>query len=449
MPATPTINPLGPLAICTNAGGSVTLESSALTGNQWYLNGGILSPETGRTIIVTVPGTYTVTAASGICTSAYSAPAIVTSNVPTIATDAAASSACFNLTDLQTSSLAYSTTTNLPVTYSIVWNGTPTNSFVDISNAPLPLNAIPISVPAGTALGTYSGNLTVRNIDGCVSNPVPFNITVNAYPVANFTYSEPYYCSNNATNPSPVLGPGATAGTFTANPASLAINPVTGQITLATSTPNTYTVYNTVTSNGCTKVDSTSVIIQVQPVVTISYGGTPYCNTISTPQNITRTLSPTTAFASGHYEASPAGLTINSDNDNFGANTAAGQIVPSTSQPGIYTVTYIFDNGLCSNTQTTTVEITTAPIITGQPVAPAPVCREDGIATISVTATGAGLNYQWRENSIPISNNLLYSGVNTATLTITDPIVAGNIRCCNYRSLCTSGYIHRCSSDYN
>ncbi len=204
----------------------------------------------------------------------------------------------------------------------------------------------------------------------------------------------------------------------------MTINPATGQITLATTTPNTYTVYNTVTSNGCTTVGSASVIIQVQPTVTISYGGTPYCNTISTPQNVTRNLTGSTTFAGGHYEASPAGLTINSDNDNLGANAAAGQIIPSTSQPGIYTVTYIFDNGLCSNTQTTTVEITTAPVITGQPVAPAPVCKNNGIATISVTATGAGLNYQWRRNSVPLSNNTMYSGVNTATLTITNPTLA-------------------------
>ena len=259
-----------------------------------------------------------------------------------------------------------------------------------------------------------------------LSNLVPFTITVNAYPIANFSYSEPYYCSNNTTNPSPVLGPGAVAGTFSASPAGLAINPVTGQITLATSTPNTYTVYNTVTSNECTTVGSASVIIQVQPAVTISFGGTPYCNTISTPQNVTRTLSPTTPFAGGRYTSSPAGLTINTDDDVLGTNTAAGQIIPSTSQPGIYTVTYTFNNGLCSNTQTTTVEITTAPDITVQPVAPAPVCNNNGIATISVTATGAGLNYQWRQNSVPLSNNAKFSGVNTATLTITNPVAADN-----------------------
>ena len=100
----------------------------------------------------------------------------------------------------------------------------------------------------------------------------------------------------------------------------------------------------------------------------------------------------------------------------------AGQIIPSESVPGIYTVTYTFTNGYCSNIATTTVEITTAPVIEVQPVAPAPVCNGNGTATISVTATGAGLTYQWRRNSVPLSDNSMYSGVNSATLLITNPV---------------------------
>jgi len=39
--------------------------------------------------------------------------------------------------------------------------------------------------------------------------------------------------------------------------------------------------------------------------------------------------------------------------------------------------------------------------------------------TYTVTATGTGLTYQWRKNGSNLSNAGKYSGVTTATLTIT------------------------------
>lgn len=62
------------------------------------------------------------------------------------------------------------------------------------------------------------------------------------------------------------------------------------------------------------------------------------------------------------------------------------------------------------------------PCITSQPVSPQPVCVQNGVAVFSVTVTGTGpFQYQWRENSGNISDNTIYSGTNTPTLTITNP----------------------------
>src|SRR5947209_13254755 len=58
-PATPTITG-GPLTFCQ--GGSVTLTSSAATGNQWYLNGGAISGATNATYSATASGNYTIAA---------------------------------------------------------------------------------------------------------------------------------------------------------------------------------------------------------------------------------------------------------------------------------------------------------------------------------------------------------------------------------------------------
>jgi hypothetical protein len=78
IPPTPTITPSGPTTFCT--GGSVTLTSSSATGNQWYLNGNLIGGETNQTYVATASGNYTVVVTSSGCSSAPSAPTVVTVN---------------------------------------------------------------------------------------------------------------------------------------------------------------------------------------------------------------------------------------------------------------------------------------------------------------------------------------------------------------------------------
>jgi len=65
-----------------------------------------------------------------------------------------------------------------------------------------------------------------------------------------------------------------------------------------------------------------------------------------------------------------------------------------------------------------------APSITNQPTTPTATCSGAGSQTLSVTATGDNLTYQWRKNGVNISNNTIYSGTTTATLTLTNPTTA-------------------------
>jgi hypothetical protein len=62
IPATPTISQVGPV-----------LSSSSATGNQWYLDGNLLSGETNQDITITVNGVYTVVVTENGCASASSA----------------------------------------------------------------------------------------------------------------------------------------------------------------------------------------------------------------------------------------------------------------------------------------------------------------------------------------------------------------------------------------
>jgi hypothetical protein len=79
LPATPTITPGGPTTFCT--GGSVTLTSSAASGNQWFVNGNPIGGATGTAYVATSSGSYTVNTTNGnSCTSAASAATGVTVN---------------------------------------------------------------------------------------------------------------------------------------------------------------------------------------------------------------------------------------------------------------------------------------------------------------------------------------------------------------------------------
>jgi PKD repeat protein len=67
-PSTPTISQLG-----------LDLTSSSATGNQWYLNGALIPGATGQMYTATSNGSYTVVVTTGGCSSAASAPVVITS----------------------------------------------------------------------------------------------------------------------------------------------------------------------------------------------------------------------------------------------------------------------------------------------------------------------------------------------------------------------------------
>src|SRR6185503_16267205 len=78
---TPTVTPGGPTTFC--AGGSVTLNSSGSTGNQWYLNGNPIGGATNQAYIATASGDYTVTDMVNGCTStSSSAAAVIVNPIP-------------------------------------------------------------------------------------------------------------------------------------------------------------------------------------------------------------------------------------------------------------------------------------------------------------------------------------------------------------------------------
>ncbi len=90
--ATPTVTTSGALSFCN--GGSVTLTSSATSGNQWYKDGVLISGATNRTYVANTAGAYTVVVTTGGCSSSASAGrtvSVTTVPTPTVTTSGALS----------------------------------------------------------------------------------------------------------------------------------------------------------------------------------------------------------------------------------------------------------------------------------------------------------------------------------------------------------------------
>ncbi len=207
-----------------------------------------------------------------------------------------------------------------------------------------------------TTAGAQSISVNYTNGAGCTAvSPTKHNVTVNPLPIATFSYTNGSYCANDF-DPLPAMGTGAVKGTFSSTTGLIFISTTTGKVDLSASTPGTYTITNTVAAaKGCNAVSETAEItINGVPSGEISYAG-PFCNDIATPQTVTITNDKNN-FIGGTFSSTP-GLSI---------NTTTGEIIPSTSTPGTYTVIYTTSktNACIQISVNTSVTITALPAAT-------------------------------------------------------------------------------------
>jgi hypothetical protein len=195
--------------------------------------------------------------------------------------------------------------------------------------------------------GTYNVFYDIEAGSGCAAFSTSTQITITLQPFASGTYEGNPYCSNEgiAFPTGFAVGlPGLLTSTT-----GLVIDPPTGVIDLAASTPGTYTVtYNVDAFGGCAAYSNTATVaITAAPSATISYANTPFCTTVTSAPV---TFSGTT----GGVFSSTAGLTI---------DPTTGTITPSTSTGGTYTVTYTMPaaEGCDEQIATTSVTITENP----------------------------------------------------------------------------------------
>ncbi|PJJ58591.1 beta strand repeat-containing protein, partial [Hymenobacter chitinivorans] len=335
-----------------------TLAAGATAGTFSSTAGLSINPTSGAINLVTsTPGTYTITntvAASGTCAAVTASTSVTISPATTATFSYGASSYC-------------QSGTNPTPTIS----GTTGGTFSSTTGLSLNASTGAINL-AASAPGTYT--VTYRVGGPCPSTGVQ-TVTITSAPLATFSYSGAIYCVAGATNPTPVFGSGASAGTFSATPGGLTLDPATGVITLSSSTPGTYTVTNTVAASGscAASTASTQVTIQAAPTATLTAGGpTTFCQGGSVVLT-----APTTAGATYQFQLNGA--------DIAGATSASYSATAS----GSYTVS-IRTTGGCSATSAP-VAVTVTPATTATfAYSAAAFCQSGPNPTPTISGTTGG-----------------------------------------------------------
>lgn len=378
LPATPTITPGGPTTFC--AGGSVTLTSSAASGNVWSTGA------TTASINASASSSVTVTTTALGCTSAASAPVTVT------------------VTPLDDASFAYVSNTlctgganeTPTVATAGTFSATPAGLVINASTGEINMTS--------STDGTYNVSHTTA---GTCPNSSSQSITITASPDASFSYAAATYCSADA-DPTVVFGNGASGGVFSST-AGLTINSSTGSVDLSASTPGVYTVTNTIPAAGvCPMVtDTYGITINQTPSAAVSGGGQ-LCGAGSIPVTITLT-------GAGPWDFSYS--------DGVNTTPITGQAgttyTINATANGTYTVTTVTSSG-CSatGTGTATVVFNPNPVVSMSPLTA--VC--ESASTVSLVATPAGGTF----SGTGVSGSTFDPAVGAGTYTINYDYTDGN-----------------------
>jgi hypothetical protein len=377
----PTITPPSTLVICSPS--TLALTASGCVGGTITWSEGAA---TGTNLTLNAIGTYSISATCTIngCTSDAS--------TPVTGLEIKAKPASPTITPPST--LVVCSPSTLALTASGCTGGTITWSVGAATGTNLTL----------TAVGTYSISATCT-VNGCTSNastPVT-GLEIKALPTSVPTSNSPI-CAGGTLN---LSGSGGETYLWSGpnSYSSTDQNPILSNVGAASA--GTYTL--TVTTKGCSSSAQTVVAINTISVPAATGTTNLSCDVIS----VTRTAS------GGQSYIWSGGL---------GTNPTA-----TIATAGTYTVTVTDANG-CSATVSTVVTFTNNLQITQQPQNVS-ICQGNN-ATFTAQANLPGVTYQWEVNTgsgfIPVVASSVYSGQNTATLSLAFPSLAYN----NYKYRC-------------
>ena len=306
-----------------------------------------------------------------------------------------------NCQDTITKTITYNAADNATFAYS-------SNTFCAGASNPVPTVSTPGTFSASAGLNfvsTTTGEINLATtpngsytVTYTTTGPCPASsnqtVTVTSAPDASFSYSAASFCVGSA-NPFPVFGTGAGAGTFSST-TGLAINSGTGEINLATSTPGTYTVTNTIAASGscAASSDTYDVTVKAQPTATLSGGGG-ICAGSGNTVNVSVALTGT----------GPWSVTASNGSTTFPAvpvSTSPYTIPVNEAGAGTYTITTVTDASTCSNTGTGSATVTVNPIPAVNAVSNQTVCNGTTTNAITFSSATAGSTFAWTNSQTSI-----------------------------------------------
>ncbi|PWN64177.1 T9SS type B sorting domain-containing protein [Chryseobacterium viscerum] len=245
------------------------------------------------------------------------------------------------------------------------------------------VNGSPYSETLYYHLVSGKHTITAKNASGCLSDTVIVTIDPQPLPpTASISYGMGEF---QAIGKVDVVQSGQAGGSFSSFPAGLIIDPKTGSIDLASSTPNqSYSITYTFSHGGCTGSTTASIRINLSPV-TIAYPFQDYCAVGSVKVH-------QTGLTTGKYTASPSGLKI---------NELTGTIDLLGSLPGMYEVIYTYNDGSLRKTAVTTIMVNALPTITITSDLGTEILKGQ---TLTLTASG-GTSYAWIGTDIQSGQN--------------------------------------------
>lgn len=369
-------------AITNNTGATqltCALTSISLTatgGGNYSWSNGSSTIGTNANLIVTTPGTYTVTVTNPINGCTNTSSITITQNItpPSV-----------SISTLPNTTVLTCTNTSIALTAS----GGSAYTWISLGNNLGNNSNITVTTP-----GTYSVSVTGAN--GCtasVNTTITQNTTAPTAAITNLPATSELTCATTTIN---LTATGGVSYSWSNGTTIVGTN-----ATLAVTTPGTYTV--TVTgSNGCTSTANTVINQNITaPVAAITNN--------SNTTILTCAQTSITVVASG-------GVSYSWSNGTSNVGNLASL---SITTPGTYTVTATAANG-CTDTEVITItQNITAPTaaITNTTNTTILDCNT---TSISLTANG-GDSYSWTNGSTSLGNNatIVLNTAGTYTLTAT------------------------------
>lgn len=288
--------------------------------------------------------------------------------------------------------------------------------------------------PSASTPGSYVVTYTIAPSAPCPGFTTKANIRIDKAPQASISYPQANFCNvkHTADTPNPPVNvqlTGTTGGSYSISPNAGLHMDTDGTIDPSEAKPGTYTItYTIAASGGCSVyTTSTTVIINSAPSATINYAGAPFCTGSNTIQQVSLT-----GTQGGTFTSSP-GLSV---------DAGTGNINPSLSKPGTYTVTYtIAPSAPCPGFTTTTVIIINESPVIAFDVSKQSVCSGEA-AAFKPTSTVAATVYNWNvKGALPpgvtgitsgktsgenAAISLLFTNTGTASETVTIEVIPVN-----------------------